>query len=93
MTQGVHRLYQWLSRQASLFRSESSGEGMDRTARTGVTIEQQETTLLVGGTSMGFHYCPFCGQKIAATQAERAWLRLKKVSIDNAQFPVGRDLP
>jgi hypothetical protein len=66
----VHRFYRWLSR-ASLFRSESSSDGMVRTSRTEVTFEQQETTLLVSGGTTELNICPFCGQKLIPRAATR----------------------
>jgi hypothetical protein len=73
------RIYQWLSRRASFFRSESSGDGTTRTVRTEVTVEQQGTTVLVGNAAgAGFDTCPLCGSKLAPEQAEQARLRLPK---------------
>jgi len=71
----TNRLYQWLTQRASLFRSNESGRSTGRTVRTEVTVERQGMTLLVGGTAADFDTCPFCGQKLAPTQAEQARLR------------------
>jgi hypothetical protein len=72
------RIYQWLYRRASFFRSESSGQGTSRTVRTEVTVERQGTTVLVGNMAVGFDTCPLCGSKLAPEQAEQARLRLPK---------------
>jgi hypothetical protein len=57
----MNRLYQWLSRRASSFRSDTSGRGASRivqtvrTVRTEVTVEQRGITLLVDGAVAGDH--------------------------------------
>ncbi|MGO8984446.1 MAG: hypothetical protein ACLPHI_05295 [Terriglobales bacterium] len=76
----MKRLYQWLSERASFFRFVESDRGTSRTVRTEVTVERQGLTLLVGGVAAGFDDCPFCGQKLAPAQAERARLRLQQGS-------------
>jgi hypothetical protein len=76
----THRLYQWLSRRASFFRSDAAGRGTSRTVRTEVTVERQGMTLLVGDAAAGFDTCPLCGSKLAPEQAEQARLRLPKGS-------------
>ena len=82
----MHRLYQWLSRRASLLRSESLGKGRARTARTQITIEQQEMTMLINGASTDFDICPFCGQKLGPGREEEARLRLLGGSTAHAPF-------
>jgi len=77
----VQRLYQWLSLRASFFRSDSSGGGKARSVRTDVMLERQETILVLNGTAADLNYCPFCGQKLAGTQAEEARLRLQTDSM------------
>jgi hypothetical protein len=72
----MKQLYQWLFGRASFFRSDASTRGTNRTVRTEVTVEQQGTTLLVGGAVAGFDICPFCGQKLAPEQAEPVRARL-----------------
>jgi hypothetical protein len=57
----VHRLYQWLSKQASFFRSGLAGHDTSLTIRTEVTVERQGMTLLMGGAT-GLDHCPLCGQ-------------------------------
>jgi hypothetical protein len=84
------RIYQWLYSRASFFRSEPSGPGTSRTVRTEVTVEQQATTLLVGGTA-DFDICPLCGQKLAPEHAEQAGHRVIEGSIP--QVPAPRDRP
>jgi hypothetical protein len=75
------RIYQWLSRRASSFRSGPSGEGTSRTVRTEVTVEQREMALLVGDPAVsGLDTCPLCGQKLVPAQAEQTRLRLHKGS-------------
>jgi hypothetical protein len=72
------RIYQWLYRRASFFRSESSGRGATRTVRTEVTVERQGTTVMLGNVGVGFDTCPFCGSKLTSEQVEQARLRLPK---------------
>jgi hypothetical protein len=84
----MNRLYQWLSRRASFFRSDTSGRGTSRTVRTEVTVERQGMTLLVGGAAADFNNCPLCGQKLAPVQAEQARLRLQKGSPLQGDLPV-----
>lgn len=84
----MNRLYQWLSKQASFFRSDVSGRGTSRTVRTEVTVERQGMTLLVGGAAAaGFDFCPLCGQKLEPAQAEQARLRLQEGSVSPQDFP------
>jgi hypothetical protein len=80
-------LYQWLSRRASLFRSERSDHGVNRTVRTEVTVERQGMTLLVGGGVTGFDICPLCGQKLDPAQKEQARLRLQQGSTSPEDLP------
>jgi hypothetical protein len=75
------RLYQWLSRRASFFRSDTSGRGTTRTVRTEVTVQREGMTLLVSDAAAAFDTCPLCGSKLAPAQAEQARLRLPKGSI------------
>jgi hypothetical protein len=76
------RLYQWLRRRASFFRSDTSEHGTVRTVRTEVTVERQGMTLLVGdAAATGFDTCPLCGSKLTPAQVEQARLRLPKGSI------------
>jgi len=77
----VHKLYQWLLKRASSFRSAPPVSGTSRTVRTEVTVERQAMTLLVGGAAAGFDNCPLCGQTLAPAQAEQARLRLQQGSI------------
>jgi hypothetical protein len=72
------RIYQWLSGRASFFRSESSGQGTNRTVRTEVTVERQGTTVLMGNVAAGFDTCPLCGSKLVPEQPEQTPLRLPK---------------
>jgi hypothetical protein len=75
-------LYQWLTRRASSFRSDTSADNTGRTVRTEVTVEQRQgLALLTGDAAADFDTCPFCGSKLAPEQAERARLRLTKGSI------------
>jgi hypothetical protein len=73
----VGKLYQWFSREASAFRSDSTSHGASRTVRTEVTVQREATSVLIGGAA-GFERCPLCGQKLAPEQAEQARLRLQK---------------
>jgi hypothetical protein len=73
----MHRLYQWLSRGASFFRSDTSDHSTSRTVRTEVTVQREGITLLVGDAAAGFDTCPLCGSKLAPAQAEQARLRLR----------------
>lgn len=69
----MNRLYQWLAKRASFFRSEASGRGTTRTVRTEVTVERQEMTLLVAdAAAAGFNICPLCGSKLDRARAEQA---------------------
>jgi hypothetical protein len=77
---GTNRLYQWLRRRASFFRSDSSGRGTSRTVRTEVTVQREGITLLVGDAAAAFDTCPLCGSKLDVAQAEQARLRLQKGS-------------
>jgi hypothetical protein len=86
------RLYQWLARRASFFRSDTSGHSTSRTVRTEVTIERQGMTVLVGGTA-GFDICPLCGQKLAPMQAEQARLRLQQGPTSPKDFPMDGTSP
>jgi hypothetical protein len=70
------RLYQWLRRQASFFRSDTAGRDIGRTIRTEVTVQREGITLLVGDAAADFETCPLCGSKLARAQAEQARLRL-----------------
>jgi hypothetical protein len=76
----VYRLYQWLSRQARFFRSDSTIGGLSRTVRTEVTFERRGTTLLVGGAPAGLDRCPVCGQKLVPAQANRPMVDLNAVA-------------
>jgi hypothetical protein len=77
----TNRLYQWLTRRASFFRSDTPGRGTGRTVRTKVTVEREAMTLLVGDAAAAFDTCPLCGSKLAPAQAEQARRRLPKDSI------------
>jgi hypothetical protein len=74
----VNRLYQWLSRRASLFHSEESGEGRRRTIRTEVTVEWESTTVLRAGSPGIFDPCPLSGHKLCPHQVEQARLYLQE---------------
>ena len=76
----MNRLYQWLSGQASFFRSDTTGQAMSRTVSTQVTV-QTESTTLTARASGAFDLCPFCGQKLARAQAVHERLRLHESSI------------
>jgi len=89
----VYRLYQWLSRRARLFRSDSAVGGLSRTVRTEVTFERRGTTLLVGGVQAGLDRCPLCGQNLAPAQAEQARLHLQADSTIHPFLPGDRDPP
>jgi len=79
---GTKRLYQWLSRRASFFRSATSADSASRTVRTEVTVEQRQgVALLTGDVTAGFDTCPLCGNKLAPKQGEQAQLRLRNGSI------------
>jgi len=84
----VKRLYQWLSKRASLIRSHASGRGTTRTVRTEVTVERQALTVLVGGAAAGFDLCPLCGQQFGPAQTEQARLRLQEGPTSQEDFPV-----
>lgn len=87
------RLYQWLSRRASFFRSDTSG-GTIRTVRTEVTVEQQAMTMLVGDVeTAGFDTCPLCGNKLTPAHPEHARLGLPQGSILEGHVPVDRPDP
>jgi hypothetical protein len=58
-----------------------------------VTVERQGMTLLVGGATAGFDTCPFCGQKLAPTQADQARLRLQEGSISQRDLPADGTSP
>jgi hypothetical protein len=90
---GTKRLYQWLSRRASSFRSDTTASTTNRTVRTEVTVERQGMTLLVGGAAADFDNCPLCGQKLAPVQAEQARLRLQQGSITPQTGPADRSRP
>jgi hypothetical protein len=76
----MNRLYQWLSGRASIFRTASVGSAMSRTVSTQVTVQTESTTLMAG-TSAAFDLCPFCGQKLARSQAVHERLSLHESSI------------
>jgi hypothetical protein len=75
----TNRLYQWLRRGASFFRSDTSSRGTSRTVRTEVTVQREGITLLVGDAA-AFDACPLCGNKLDVAQAEQTRLRLQKGS-------------
>jgi hypothetical protein len=54
---------------------------MARCVRTDITLERQETILVVNGAAADLHYCPLCGHKLAETQADEAGLRLQRDSM------------
>jgi hypothetical protein len=83
----MNRLYQWMSRRASFFRSDVPGSGASRTVRTEVTVERQGMTLPVGGAAAGFDNGPLCGQQLAPAQAEQARLRLQQGSTSKEDLP------
>jgi len=89
------RIYQWLSRRASSFRSVASGRGPIRTVRTEVTEERQRLILLAGRATAGFDLCPFCGQKLAPAPAPVVFTqgRLSEGSISQEPAPVDRPPP
>jgi hypothetical protein len=70
-------LYQWLTRRASFFRSDTSSRGTSRTVCTEVTVERKGMTLLIGDAA-DFDHCPLCGQKLAPMQAKQARLRIQE---------------
>lgn len=74
----MKRLYQWFSKRASFFRSDTAGQETRRTRRTEVTVRQEGITLLMDGAAVGFGICPFCGNKLNPQQPEEAKLRLLK---------------
>ena len=89
----VYRLYQWLSRRARFFRSDSAIGGLSRTVRTEVevTFQRRGTTLLVGGAPADLDRCPLCGQKLAPAQAEQSGLLLQADSTIHPLLPADRD--
>jgi hypothetical protein len=87
------RLYQWLSKRASFFRSDRSARGTRRTVRTEVTVERQGVTVLLGNPAAGFDLCPLCGQKLAPAQAAQARLRLQQGSILQENLPIDGTCP
>lgn len=89
----MHRLYQWLSKSASFFRTDLSSSGVSRIVRTEVTVERQAMTLLVNGGSVEFDRCPLCGQELTPAQTEQARLRLQKHSTSQAALPIDGDPP
>jgi hypothetical protein len=68
----VHRLYQWLSQRASLFRFESVSRDTRRTVRTEVTVERQGLTLAFRDEAADFDFCPFCGHSGRGNSSEAA---------------------
>jgi len=89
----VYKFYQWLSRRARFFRSDSAIGGLSRTVRTEVTFERHGTTLLVGGAPADLDRCPLCGQKLAPARAEQAGLLLQADSTIHPFLPADRDPP
>jgi hypothetical protein len=83
----VHRLYQWLSGRASIFRSISSSHMASRTVRTEVTVERQGVSVLLGGGAVGLDACPLCGRRLASEHAPQAG-RLPEGSISADDLPV-----
>jgi hypothetical protein len=77
----MNRLYQWLTERASFFRSDRSDQGMSRTVRTEVTVQQERMTLMVDGAAAGFDICPLCGNNLAPAQTEKAIARLQQGSL------------
>jgi len=74
----MQRLFQSLRERAGFCRAETSGHGGSRTVRTDVTVEREETTVLVGGvSSWAFDTCPFCGHKIEPARAAQVRARLE----------------
>jgi hypothetical protein len=43
-----------------------------------VTLERQETILVLNGTPAAIDCCPLCGRELAGKQTEEARLRLQK---------------
>jgi len=85
----TRRLYQWLSKQASFFRSDTSGNRTTRAVRTEVTVERQATTVLVGDMAAArFDACPLCGSKLTPAHLEHARLGLAQGSILRYPDPV-----
>lgn len=77
----TNKLYQWLSRRASIFGADTSSGGIRRTVRTEVRVERRGLTLLMGSAAAGLEICPLCGQNLAPSQSEQAKLRLREGSI------------
>jgi hypothetical protein len=89
----MQRLYQWLSERASFFRYDAVSHGTASTVRTETTVRREGMTLLVGSAAASLDACPFCGNKLASTQAEQAKLRLLQESISQETSPVDGQPP
>jgi hypothetical protein len=85
----VKQLYQWFSKRASFFRSDTAGSYKSRTVRTEMTVQVERMTVLVGSAGpTGFDICPLCGNELARAEAERLNCCPHKGSISQASGPV-----
>jgi len=89
----MNGLYQWLFGRASFFRSDRSDQGMSRTVRTEVTVQQERMTLMVDGAAAGFDICPLCGTKLAPAPTGQGTARLQKGSLSQETIPVDHSPP
>jgi hypothetical protein len=90
----TRRLYQWLTRRASFFRSDTSAGGVTRTVRTEVTVERQTMALLVGnGEAAGFDICPLCGSKLTPVHTQHERPGHRKASCVKGSFQADRPPP
>ena len=89
----MNRLYEWLHLATERF-MEKADRGTRRVVRTEVTVQQERRTILVGGTLPdAFRTCPFCGHKMAPTQAAQPGNRLADGSSTAAGSSGGHGLP
>ncbi len=89
----MNGLYQWLFGRASFFRSYRSDQGVSRTVRTEVTVEQEGMTLVIGGAVASFDICPLCGTKLAPAPTEQGTTRLQKGLLSQENVPVDHPPP
>jgi len=74
----MHRPLQSLCERVGLSRAETSGHGASHTVRREVTVEREQTTVLVGVVTSGaFDICPLCGHKHAPAQTAQVRARLE----------------
>jgi|HubBroStandDraft_4_1064222.scaffolds.fasta_scaffold17993_4 hypothetical protein len=67
----MQRLYQWLIERASFFRHDAAGHSASSSVRTETTVRRERVTLLAGSAAaLDLDTCPFCGSKLAPTEAE-----------------------